>query len=165
MQPARLLCPWDSPGKNTGVGRHAPLQEIFPIQGRNLRLLRCRQTLYHLSHRVCLLNCMSFRGCGTGLLIPQTWYGNQGPSELKGNLVTARAGVTSQLSQDGSPMIWSNSCLDVSVRALFRTGGGSLVSKLCPTVATPWTVARQTLLSVGFSRQEYWSGLPFPSTF
>ena len=28
---------------------------------------------------------------------------------------------------------------------------------------TPWTVARQVPLSVGFSRQEYWSGLPFPS--
>ena len=29
--------------------------------------------------------------------------------------------------------------------------------------ATPWTVARQTPLSTGFSRQEYWSGLPYPS--
>ena len=28
--------------------------------------------------------------------------------------------------------------------------------------ATPWTVARQALLSMGFSRQKYWSGLPFP---
>ena len=27
---------------------------------------------------------------------------------------------------------------------------------------TPWTVARQAPLSMGFSRQEYWSGLPFP---
>ena len=29
-QPTRLLCPWDSPGKNTGVGCHFPLQGIFP---------------------------------------------------------------------------------------------------------------------------------------
>ena len=29
--------------------------------------------------------------------------------------------------------------------------------------ATPWTIAYQAPLSVGFSRQEYWSGLPFPS--
>ena len=28
---------------------------------------------------------------------------------------------------------------------------------------TPWTIARQAPLSMGFSRQEYWSGLPFPS--
>ena len=41
--------------------------------------------------------------------------------------------------------------------------GGSLVAKLCPTLGSPWTVARQASLSMGFSRQEYWSGLPFPS--
>ena len=40
---------------------------------------------------------------------------------------------------------------------------GGLVSKLCLTLATPWTVAHQAPLSMGFSRQEYWSELPFPS--
>ena len=39
---------------------------------------------------------------------------------------------------------------------------GDLVTKSCPTLATPWTVAHQAPLSMGFSRQEYWSGLPFP---
>ena len=38
-----------------------------------------------------------------------------------------------------------------------------LVATLCPTLVTPQTVACQAPLSVGFSRQEYWSGLPFPS--
>ena len=33
----------------------------------------------------------------------------------------------------------------------------------CPTLVAPWTVTRQAPLSMGFSRQEYWSGLPFPS--
>ena len=42
-------------------------------------------------------------------------------------------------------------------------GGGGLVAKLCLTLATPWTVACQAPLSKGFSRREYWSGLPFPS--
>ena len=37
-----------------------------------------------------------------------------------------------------------------------------LVAQLCPTLCDPWTVARQPPLSVGFSRQEYWSGLPCP---
>ena len=41
-------------------------------------------------------------------------------------------------------------------------GLGGLVTKLCPTLAIPWTVACQAPLSMGFSRQEYWSGLPFP---
>ena len=39
----------------------------------------------------------------------------------------------------------------------------SLVAKSCPTLATPCTVACQAPLSLVFSKQEYWSGLPFPS--
>ena len=45
LQPTRLLCPWSSPGKNTGVGSHAFLQGIFLTQGSNSGLLRCRQIL------------------------------------------------------------------------------------------------------------------------
>ena len=41
--------------------------------------------------------------------------------------------------------------------------GYVLIAQLCLTLWTPWTVAHQAPLSVGFSRQEYWSGLPFPS--
>ena len=41
--------------------------------------------------------------------------------------------------------------------------GGCLVAQSCPTLATPWTVACQAPLSMGFCRQEYWRGLPFPS--
>ena len=39
--------------------------------------------------------------------------------------------------------------------------GGGLVTKSCPTLANPWSVARQAPLSMEFSRQAYWSGLPF----
>ena len=45
------LCPWDSPGKNTGMGCHALLQGIFPTQGSNLCFLCCRQILYCLSYQ------------------------------------------------------------------------------------------------------------------
>jgi len=38
LQPTRLLCPWDCPGKNTGVGCHFLLQRIFLTQGSNLHL-------------------------------------------------------------------------------------------------------------------------------
>ena len=41
-------------------------------------------------------------------------------------------------------------------------GGGGLVQS-CLTLEAPWTVALQAPLSMGFPRQEYWSGLPFPS--
>ena len=50
-QPARILCPWNFPGKNTGVGCHFLLQGIFLTQGWSLVLLHCRQILYHLSHQ------------------------------------------------------------------------------------------------------------------
>ena len=48
--PSRLLCPWNSPGKNTAVGSHFLLQGIFPTQGSNphlLYLLHCRQIVCH----------------------------------------------------------------------------------------------------------------------
>ena len=48
---ARLLCPWGSPGKNTGVSCHFLLPGNFPTQGSNPGLLHCRQILYHLSYR------------------------------------------------------------------------------------------------------------------
>ena len=51
LWPTRLLCPWNFPGKNTGVGCHFLLQGILPTQGSNPGLLHCRQTLYHLSHQ------------------------------------------------------------------------------------------------------------------
>ena len=51
MDPTRLLSPWDSAGKNTGVGSHSLLQGIFLTQGLNLSLLHCRQILCHLSHQ------------------------------------------------------------------------------------------------------------------
>ena len=49
--PNRLLCSWNSPGKNTEVCCHFLLQGIFLTQGWNLGLRHCRQTLYHLSHQ------------------------------------------------------------------------------------------------------------------
>ena len=51
LQPTRLLCPWDSPGKNTAVGYHFLLQGIFWIQELNPGLPHCRQILYQLSYQ------------------------------------------------------------------------------------------------------------------
>ena len=50
QSPFRLLCPWDSPGRNTRVGCYALLQGIFPTWGSNPGLLHCRWILYRLSH-------------------------------------------------------------------------------------------------------------------
>ena len=51
LQPARLLCPWDSPGRNTAVGWYVLPQGIFPTQGLNPSLLHCRRILHCVSHR------------------------------------------------------------------------------------------------------------------
>ena len=48
----RFLCPWDSPGQNTGVGSLSLFQRIFPTQGLNPGLRHCRQILYQLSPQV-----------------------------------------------------------------------------------------------------------------
>ena len=45
---------------------------------------------------------------------------------------------------------------------IYARGGSGLIAKSCLILAISWTVARQAPLSMGFSRREYWSGLPFP---
>ena len=50
-----------------------------------------------------------------------------------------------------------------SINYLPSPGGGGSVTKLCSTLGSPWTVALQAPLSMGFPRQEHWNGLPFPS--
>ena len=64
LKPTRLLCPWDFPGKNIGVGCHFLLQGIFPTQGSNphpLHLLHWQEyslPLHHLGSlvlRACIL--------------------------------------------------------------------------------------------------------------
>ena len=78
QEPTRLLCPWNSPGKNTEVGSHSRLQGIFPTQGLNPDFLHWRQILYCLSHQgIHILNSAVF------LLIHMSWshtvFGNQTP--------------------------------------------------------------------------------------
>ena len=51
LELSRLLCPWSSPGKNTGVGSQSFFQRIFLTQGSNPGVQHCRQVLFHLSHQ------------------------------------------------------------------------------------------------------------------
>ena len=72
LQPSRLLCPWDSPGKNTGVGSHSLLQGIFPTQQLILGLLHCRWILYCLSQQG---SCHSDLVFGSQLSVSLVWFG------------------------------------------------------------------------------------------
>ena len=49
--PSTIDSPWNSPGRNTGVGSHSLLQGIFPTQGSNSGLPHCRWILYQMSHQ------------------------------------------------------------------------------------------------------------------
>ena len=51
MDYSPTVCPWDSLGKNTGLGSQSFLQGIFLNQESNLGLSHCRQILYHTSHQ------------------------------------------------------------------------------------------------------------------
>ena len=71
---------------------------------------------------------------------------------------------------DGKMVIFYHLFFNLLIRVLYLKNaslrlllGCCLVAKLCPTFATPWTVADLAPLPMGFSRQEYWRGLPFPS--
>ena len=61
MQPTRLLYPWDSPGKNTGVGFHALLQEIFSTQWSNPGFPHCKCIIHFLSHEGSPQFCLPFQ--------------------------------------------------------------------------------------------------------
>ena len=57
LEPTRLLCPWDTPGKNTGVGCRSLLQEIFLSQGIDQGFPHCRQAIYHQNHQESPCRC------------------------------------------------------------------------------------------------------------
>ena len=58
---------------------------------------------------------------------------------------------------------WGNIQEKCGEGTVWLDGGGGLFSKSCPTPSMPWTVVCQAPLFMRFSKQEYWSGLPFPS--
>ena len=74
LKPSRLLHPWDSPGKNTGVGCHALLQEILFLPGechgqRNLEGFSpqsCKE--------LCSIHCVQLKGFG---LYESNWFGSE----------------------------------------------------------------------------------------
>ena len=74
LWPHELYSPWNSPGKDTGMGNPFLLQGIFPTQGSNPGLLHCRRILYHLSHKVSprILEWIAYPFC-SGSSRPRNW--------------------------------------------------------------------------------------------
>ena len=88
--PTRLLCPWDLPGKNTGVGCHFLLQGIFPTQGVNPGLLYCRQILYQWATREAHMH-LSLKNLKTDISF---WTNKSLPSETDEPVLNYLSGHT-----------------------------------------------------------------------
>ena len=125
---------WNFPGKTTVVGCHFLHQGILLTQGSNPSLPHCRQIPYHLSR------CLTF--------VYLFW--------LRWDCVAAHRIIVASGLLSFSMRVGSRSLLLLLLLLLSRFSH----VRLC---ATPETVAHQTPPSLGFSRQEHWSGLPFPS--
>ena len=137
----------DSPGKNTGVGCHALLQGIFQTQGLNRCLLHCRCILYPLSHQG---NHFLYAGAAKSLQLCPTLcdpIDGSPPSSTIPGILQARTLEWVAISFFNA---WK---WKVKVKSLSHVW----------LFATLWTAAHQAPLSMGFSRQEYSSGVPLPS--
>ena len=151
-----FLCLWNFPGTNTREGCHYQLQGIFLTQGSNLHLL------YLLHWQV------------GSLQLAQTW------SPVHTFILIYIITTTTSLQScptlcnpiDGSPQgspvpgILQARTLEWVAISFSNARKWKVKVKSLSRVwllATPWTAAYQAPLSMGFSRQEYWSGLPLPS--
>ena len=116
---SRLLRPWDSLGKNTGVGCHALLQQIFTTQEWNQGLLHCRWILYQLSYEGSpkyAAAAKSLQSC------PTLWPHRRQPARL--------------------PRPWDSPGKNTGVGCHFllqcmKVKSESEVAQLCPTLSDP----------------------------
>ena len=137
LQPTRLLHPWDSPGKNTGVGCHF------------------------------LLQCMKVESESE---VTQSCLTLSDPMDCSPPGSSIHGIFWATVLEWGCHCLlrWQSLDLSISLQmaqfhsfyALLSLPSRFSCVRLC---ATPWTAAYQASPSMGFSRQEHWSGLPFPS--
>ena len=149
LQPISLVCLWDFPGKNTGTGCHFLLQGIFPIQRSKphlLCLLLGRQILYH------------WATCEADKYI-KILEKHSSPLNLL-DCQKLKEGEYWTLWNTYLLHYWQDSKLS---RLVLKIIGSLCFLSVVSDSAIPWTVAHQAPLCMECSRQEYWSGLPFPS--
>ena len=97
VQPDRLLCIWNSPGKNTWMGSYSLLQGILSTQESNLGLPHCRQILYHRRQRYSLnliktLSTIPTHTCISSSELPKLSFMIQG-SMLPLQVTTQKLGI------------------------------------------------------------------------
>ena len=133
LQPSRLLRPWDFPGKSTGVGCHCLLWKMCLVLQIGKHQLKATAAAAAKSLQSCLTLCDPIDGSPPGSPIP--------------GILQARILEWVAISFSKA---WK---WKVKVKSLSRVW----------LFATPWTGSHQAPPPMGFSRQEYWSGVPLPS--
>ena len=150
LYPARLLCPLDFPGKNTGVGWHFLLQGTFPTRDRTCISCIGRRSLYHWATREALTGLRAAAAAKSLQSCPTLCDPTDGSPP--GSPVP---GVLQARTLEWVAIFFSNAWKwKVKVKLLSRV----------QLLVTPWTAAHRAPPSMGFTRQEYWSGLPLPSS-
>ena len=148
----QILLPFEPPGKpkNTRVGSLSLLQENFLTQELNRGLLHCRWILYQLSYPG-----SPYSTAAAAAKSLQSFLTLCDPIDCNppGSPVP---GILQARTLEWVAISFSNAWKwKVKVKSLSHVR----------LLATPWTAAYQAPLSMGFSRQEYWSGLPLPCPY
>ena len=133
VEPEIGACPWDCIGKNIVLGGNFLIQVIFPTQGSNPHL----SCLLHC--RLILYHCTTWDRYANGF-----FFFHLQKQECKQLWIT-----------DESYLLCFSLLQPTQVKVL--------VTQSCRLFGTPWTAGHQVSLSTEFPRQQYWSGLPFPS--
>ena len=183
LQPTRLLHPWDSPGKNTGVGCHFLLQcmkvkgevtqscltlrdpmdcslpgssihGIFRATVLEWGAIVFSQYMLYIQGKICMLRKDT-----------KIWGGGDKTDflDLKNTMCEMEKCAKSK-KKIHNPKIIMRKTLEIPIEGYsIKCCSCCLVAVLSDSLVTPGTVAHQASLSMRFFRQEYWSGLPFPS--
>ena len=174
LQPTRLLCPWDFPGKSTGVGCHHLLcsclenpmnstkrQKDMTPQDELSRLVGAQYATGEEYRSHCRKNENHNHRKLIKLITQTTALSNS----MKRWSMPCRATQDGQVMVESSDKTWStgqgngkplqHSCLAAAAAA-------AKLLQSCPTLCDPID-GSQAPPSLGFSWQEHWSGLPFPS--
>ena len=169
-QPTRLPSPWDSPGKNTGVGYHFLLQ-CMKVKSESEVIQLCRTLSDHMDSSPpgsSVHGTLQARVLEWGAIA----FFYNAPAAAAAAAKSLQSCPTLCDPMDGSPpgspvrgilqartLKW----VAISFSSAWKWKvKGKLLSRV-RLLVTPWTAAHQAPPSVGFSRQEYWSGVPSPS--
>ena len=163
-QPTRLLHPWNSPGKNTGVGCHFLLQ-CKKVKVKSLSTVQLLATPWTAAHQAPLSMGFSRQEYWSGVPLPSPWDCTATAKSLQ-SCPTLCDPI--DRSPPGSPVPGILQARTLEWVAISFSNAWKwivkvkLLSHVRPSV-TPWTAAFQAPPSMGFSRQEYWTGVPLPS--